>query len=86
VNEAGAGNGIAVWPNPATDNLTVVLNGVDGEVSVDMLDLTGRVVLERGVQAAATRMDLNVGALAAGEYVVRVRHSAGVSVHRVVVR
>jgi glyoxylase-like metal-dependent hydrolase (beta-lactamase superfamily II) len=37
-------------------------------------------------QAAATRRDLNVGARAAGQYVVRVRHSAGVSVHRVVVR
>lgn len=86
LNDLANSTGIAVWPNPATDNLTVVLNGIDGRVSVDMLDLTGRVVMERAGEAAAKRLDLNVQGLATGEYVVRVRHAAGVSMHRVVVR
>jgi hypothetical protein len=86
LNDLANSTGIAVWPNPATDNLTVMLNGIEGRVSVDMLDLTGRVVMERAVEAAAKRMDLNVQGLATGEYVVRVRHTAGASVHRVVVR
>lgn len=86
LNDLANSTGIAVWPNPATDNLTVVLNGVEGRVSVDMLDLTGRVVMERAGEAAGKRLDLNVQGLATGEYVVRVRHAAGVSVHRVVVR
>jgi len=86
LNDLANSTGIAVWPNPATDNLTVVLNGIEGRVSVDMLDLTGRVVMERAGEAAAKRMDLNVQGLATGEYVVRVRHAAGVSMHRVVVR
>jgi hypothetical protein len=86
LNDLANSTGIAVWPNPATDNLTVMLNGIEGRVSVDMLDLTGRVVMERAGEAAAKRLDLNVQGLATGEYVVRVRHAAGVSMHRVVVR
>jgi hypothetical protein len=86
LNDLANSTGIAVWPNPATDNLTVMLNGIEGRVSVDMLDLTGRVVMERAGEASAKRMDLNVQGLATGEYVVRVRHAAGVSMHRVVVR
>ena len=79
-------DGINVYPNPAADQLTVDLGTVRGTTSVDLLDITGRVVMSVANAQQAGKLQINIGALAGGEYMVRVNHDGGTSMHRVVIR
>ena len=76
---------IAVYPVPATDIVTIQLNGVQGTVDLQLTDLAGRVVRTERAQAQPQRV-MDLAGLAAGEYVLHVNHANGVSTHRVVVR
>jgi hypothetical protein len=89
LDEQGANANTRIWPNPATDVVTIAFGKVEGKVVVDLLDVTGRVLLSRDSDSKAQAegmMDLNVSGLAQGEYLVHVRSNAGSSVHRVMVR
>lgn len=89
VNDVTSGNGVRVWPNPANDLLAIGFNGVQGRVAVDLFDLTGRAVMVTQADAVAQQegiVQLDVKGLAKGEYVVRVQHAQGNSVHRVTVQ
>ena len=73
VGDADA-DGLRAWPNPAQDVLFVALAGATiGTLSV--VDATGREVLSTTIGA---RAELNIGALAAGPYLLRCTNSKGV--------
>jgi hypothetical protein len=89
VNDLTTDNGVRVWPNPANDLLTVGFSGLQGQVSVDLFDLTGRAVMTARTDAMAQQeglVQLDVKGLAKGEYLVRVQHGNGNSVHRITVQ
>jgi hypothetical protein len=76
-----------VWPNPATDHVMIEMQATSGNVVVELLDVTGRLVLDRTADAQARKdglLRLNVNGLARGEYVLRIRHAEGSSAHRIV--
>ena len=76
-----------VWPNPATDHVMIEMQATAGQVVVELLDVTGRLVMDRVADAQARKdglFRLNVNGLARGEYVVRIRHAEGSSAHRIV--
>jgi hypothetical protein len=66
--------------------LTIAFDATQGDVRVELMDITGRVVLDRRGSAAAGRMDLDVSPFAAGDYTIRVQRGDRISVQRVVVR
>lgn len=68
--------GFRVFPNPMSDECTVVCNGTDRPLYVDVLDLQGRAVL--WLQPHTETVRLNTHNLPAGTYVVRVRTESGV--------
>ncbi len=86
VGEQAGAEGVRVFPNPADAQLTVSFEATRGEVRVELMDITGRVVLDRRASAGAGRMDLDVTNLAAGEYTVRVQRGSDITVQRVMVR
>ena len=59
---------IAVYPNPASDMVTIF---GDGFVSATLIDLTGRILLQ------TTSMQLDLSALRPGEYIVKVTRISG---------
>ncbi|WP_310391434.1 IPT/TIG domain-containing protein [Hymenobacter sp.] len=73
--------GLAVFPNPATDRLTVVLPTA-GAATVALRDLTGRVVLAPAPLAADQQLRLPAG-LATGMYLLEVRQGAVTAVRRI---
>ncbi|MBL0129582.1 MAG: VCBS repeat-containing protein [Flavobacteriales bacterium] len=85
VGDLAANNTIGVFPNPASDQLTVSLGGVQN-ATVDMLDITGRVAKTVTAAQQGATITFGVNDLSAGEYVVRVRHANGTSMHRVVIK
>jgi len=70
---------IALFPNPASDQLTVQFSGIaSGEVSLRILDQMGRSVLTR--RMTGTELTLDVQHLPAGLYFVRLSMEDGVTV------
>lgn len=73
--------GVDVYPNPATDRVEVVYGVAGGQVmTMDVLDLTGKVVLTIGRRtqvAGVQREVLDLSDLSAGAYLVRVTDANG---------
>lgn len=89
IGEDNGDNSVRLWPNPAVNELNIALGAaINGRVHVELLDLTGRLVLGTNGDARSSGgiLQLPVGGLATGEYLVTVTHEGGRTVHRVVVR
>ena len=77
VNPASKAESIAVYPNPASDQLTVNLNqSADANFEVTVTDLKGRQVRSRQVNGAET-LQMPVSSLKPGAYVVTVLDEDG---------
>ena len=80
---------VQVFPNPAHDNVTIAFGDVKGKVSVELMDVTGRLIQSTNVDAEAQqngRMTMDLNDLARGEYLIRVQHAEGNSVHHIVLQ
>ncbi|MDO7848206.1 IPT/TIG domain-containing protein [Hymenobacter sp. M29] len=74
--------GLTVFPNPATDRVTLTLPGA-GTATVALRDLAGRLVLAPATLGANKEVVLPAG-LAAGVYVLEVRQGEVFAVRRIV--
>ncbi|MCC7302875.1 MAG: S8 family serine peptidase [Bacteroidia bacterium] len=52
--------GMFIFPNPADENLFVLLKGFSGAEHLQILDPAGRVVLERDLQSPLTSLDISL--------------------------
>jgi hypothetical protein len=59
------------FPNPATNDVTINIEG-EGSAQVIVTDLTGKVVINNGVNLVNGNAELNISALDAGMYVFNV--------------
>ena len=83
VNEVSTSK-IAIYPNPAVSFATLTIEGANGEVDYSFIDLSGRIVRHKTVNAAsAERIDLS--GLANGTYFVRVTNESFSKVEKLVV-
>ena len=75
---------IAIYPNPAASFATLTIEGANGEVDYSLIDLSGRIVRHKTVNAAfAERIDLS--GLANGTYFVRVTNESFSKVEKLVI-
>ena len=83
-NDAQAQHAFVVFPNPASDQMTVVTNGFTAKF-VRILSADGRSVQHQ--QATSDRVEVNIVALNAGAYIVEVVATDGTTYRqRVIVR
>ena len=80
---AAKNSSVSVFPNPATDALSIHVDGMGTKASITVADLTGRKVLG-GLTAADGTFDLH--SLPAGSYTVTVDDGTKSSVHKVIKR
>ncbi|WP_375437107.1 T9SS type A sorting domain-containing protein [uncultured Hymenobacter sp.] len=80
---AGKNGAVSVFPNPATDVLSIRANDENIKTSVTVVDLTGRTILHGTTTADGT---FNLRGLPTGSYIVTVDDGAGRSIHRVIKR
>ena len=73
----------SVHPNPAADLVYLDLGAVGGVSDVSIVDLTGKVVMQRSLSPGLHQ--LRVDELVAGGYVVEVLSGAGRSVQRLLI-
>ena len=75
-------NALQVYPNPATDIVKVQLENHNA-ATVQMLDVTGRVVAEKETTTGET--EINTASLAQGMYIISVQQNGMVSNHKIIV-
>jgi hypothetical protein len=73
-------DGVSVYPNPARDRAVVTSESLISRV--DVLDVTGRVVLSTSASSMSVSLDL--GSVPAGSYLIRVTTETGVQTERIV--
>ena len=77
----------SVYPNPADDATTISVTGVNGKVSIAVVDMNGRTVASETMECAADCVKtLNVANLAQGAYFVRITGENVNMVKKLVVR
>jgi len=83
VDEPTAGEGFAVYPSP-TDGLLNVRLPIERSASssLDILDITGRIVMHRQVKPGITTLQLSVQSLAEGTYCARLTSATEVITKR----
>ncbi|MFT3884627.1 MAG: T9SS type A sorting domain-containing protein [Flavobacteriales bacterium] len=74
---------LLLFPNPATDRITVQVPVLNGMGMLRILDATGRMVLQRTITAERTEMDVH--GLGAGTYAVRMEANGITHLQRLVV-
>ena len=75
-----------VWPNPATDQVTVQLTSqLNGEAKVSLIDMQGRLVMSStvAVQEGSNNMQLSVDGLAEGLYILNIQVGESVQQQRI---
>jgi hypothetical protein len=75
---------VAVFPNPAADQLNVHLSGLAGTVRATLFNALGQVVAEQ--RGAGSNFTLGLSGLANGVYLLRLQSAAGVSSRRIEVQ
>ncbi|MFM1874967.1 MAG: hypothetical protein RL266_704, partial [Bacteroidota bacterium] len=76
-------NGMAVYPNPSNGEFTVEINGVEADVQLVVLDVTGRVVYTEGVVLNGSfRKTLNID-VAHGTYFLQVATQEGLVTRKI---
>ena len=74
---------LAVYPNPVTDVLSIKGLNSNGNVTVTVTDVLGKVVLTENV-AAAQNVSVNVSALKKGAYTVAISSEKGRSIKQII--
>ncbi|MBL4861686.1 MAG: T9SS type A sorting domain-containing protein, partial [Crocinitomicaceae bacterium] len=75
VNELENGRKISIYPNPANDVVNVDLSSLEGEVSIEMMDVAGKVVASNVYSVAnggEIHVQLNTAKLAEGMYTLTI--------------
>jgi hypothetical protein len=67
---------VSVFPNPATNNLTAKFSGYNGNVTVQVFDLFGKVIF-MGTTNSEDQFDMDVHQLASGIYILRASDEQG---------
>ncbi|MBO4645959.1 MAG: T9SS type A sorting domain-containing protein [Bacteroidales bacterium] len=69
INEQEGGN-IRIYPNPASDNVNIVLEDNMTATAANIYDSYGKLVLSRSIEGDNTQ--INIGELAPGIYIIRI--------------
>jgi hypothetical protein len=65
--------GFSVYPNPATDVLTLhLLQPASGDVTVQIVDATGRLMIEQRMNPGSATTSIDISTLANGAYFIQV--------------
>lgn len=77
---------LMVFPNPVIQELSVIPEGLEGNLDIAVTDLRGKVVLQANGHASDDSIRLNVSKLSAGLYLIRIESSQGIDVVKIVKR
>ena len=81
------GTSLSIYPNPTTSATTIALSGVNGEVTITIVDMNGRVVMSDSMSCEGDcTKTMEVSGLAQGAYFVRISGESTNMVKKLVVK
>ncbi len=76
-------NSIEIMPNPATTQLSILINSQEGESSnITLTDITGREIYTQIIKPFQKQCDINISALARGMYFVKLKSQGLITVRK----
>lgn len=87
INALSNGNGVQVYPNPASDQLNIAFEGnVNGQTTIELIDVTGRVIRTAQVENASQGqvLQLDVNDVRAGSYMISIKSATSNLIQKVV--
>lgn len=77
---------VSVYPNPFRDDINISLPGFDSEITIDICDIAGRIVMERKLEksSAVREESFNLRGLQSGIYQAKISSGNGTVVKRIV--
>ncbi|MNX94928.1 hypothetical protein D3C86_1271770 [compost metagenome] len=75
---------LSVYPNPATDQVTIALDGIAMQ-SVEVLDMLGRRVFVQEYKAGISKATADLSNVSKGTYILRINTKDKGSVHRKII-
>ena len=76
---------VSLYPNPASDNATLEINGLNQDAKVVISDLQGRILSQDNITAGTTRYTINVSDMTSGVYYIRIITDNVVSTQKLIV-
>jgi hypothetical protein len=76
---------VSLYPNPAQENATMEINGLNQEAKIVISDLQGRILSQEAISAGTTRYTVNVSNMASGVYYIRIVTDKAVSTQKLIV-
>jgi hypothetical protein len=74
-----------IYPNPATSQATLEINGLNQDAKIVISDLQGRIISQDQISAGKTRYTINVSEMASGVYYIRIVTDNVVSTQKLIV-
>lgn len=80
-------DGIRLYPNPAQEHAVVAVEGMHGEMVVEMYDMSGRKMFSQNANCESDcQVKIDLGSLVQGTYMVRIKGNGINDVRRLIVR
>ncbi|MBQ2398271.1 MAG: T9SS type A sorting domain-containing protein, partial [Bacteroidales bacterium] len=76
---------VILYPNPASDNATLDINGLNQDAKIVISDLQGRILSQDNINAGTTRYTINVSDMTSGVYYIRIITDNVVSTQKLIV-
>ncbi len=76
---------VSLYPNPAQDNATLEINGLNQDAKIVISDLQGRILSQDQINAGENRYTINVSDMASGVYYIRIVTDSVVSTQKLIV-
>ena len=76
---------VSLYPNPAQENATLEINGLNEEAKVVVSDLQGRILSQEAISAGETHYTINLSNMASGVYYIRIVTDKAVSTQKLIV-
>ncbi len=87
INELTSGSILNVFPNPATEQVTVSFEQTTERVEIELIDATGRVLINQESTVIGTNMvNFPVNNLSAGFYTVRLTNASGITTEKLMIQ
>ena len=87
IGQPEANSHYALRPNPASQSTTVLLNGIEGPVTIALIDMTGRTLTQTTAEShGSTAHTLDLNGLAQGTYFVRICSRTDTYITKLVVK
>ena len=76
---------VSLYPNPAQENATMEIVGLNQDAKIVISDLQGRILSQEAISAGTTRYTVNVSNFASGVYYIRIVTDKAVSTQKLIV-